>query len=447
MLEIALAAMTSQTMENQVIPTTGGSMKTPGPLTSSAQHGTNRPATSSYPATITLPSTIRTSYVRPYPSNLTLLPSPLRPHCPARARLTLWKPVNARTLRDSDGVALPLSEEAAERMLQVLGMSFAPSTLSSYGAGLLTFHVFCDSRNIPDSQRAPVSTDLLSAWIATMAGTYAGASVRNYVAGLRAWSVIHGVDWKIQQDQLDTILRGAEKAQPVTAQKPQREPFTVSYIEDILSDLDTSNPLDAAVAACLTTSFYCVARLGELTVPSLKSFNPLNHVTPAQVRTGRDKNGFECTIIHVPHTKADQQTGEDIYFPSQLGDTDPSSKLRHHMELNKPTPSEHLFTYTHTTRGGKATRNPLTKPAFLSRIHKAAKRKGRPALQGHGIRIGATLEYLLRGVSFEAVKVLGRWKSDAFLKYLRKHAEIMAPYLQPQLHEELLRYTLPPVRH
>lgn len=67
-------------------------------------------------------------------------------------------------------------------------------------------------------------------------------------------------------------------------------------------------------------------------------------------------------------------------------------------------------------------------------------------MQGHGIRIGATLEYLLRGVPFDAVKVIRRWKSDAFLLYLRKHAEIMAPYMQPELHRELMNYTIPPVR-
>ncbi|KAJ7223915.1 hypothetical protein C8J57DRAFT_955046, partial [Mycena rebaudengoi] len=57
-------------------------------------------------------------------------------------------------------------------------------------------------------------------------------------------------------------------------------------------------------------------------------------------------------------------------------------------------------------------------------------------IQGHGIRIGASLLYLLRGVPFDVVKTLGRWASDAFLLYLRKHAQIMAPYIQanPGIH-------------
>ncbi|TEB31909.1 hypothetical protein FA13DRAFT_1628746, partial [Coprinellus micaceus] len=49
---------------------------------------------------------------------------------------------------------------------------------------------------------------------------------------------------------------------------------------------------------------------------------------------------------------------------------------------------------------------------------------------GHGIRIGPTLEYLLRGVPFDVMKVKGWWASDTFQTYLRKHAQILAPYMQ-----------------
>ncbi|KAJ3901418.1 hypothetical protein F5879DRAFT_807346 [Lentinula edodes] len=42
--------------------------------------------------------------------------------------------------------------------------------------------------------------------------------------------------------------------------------------------------------------------------------------------------------------------------------------------------------------------------------------------------------------------IIGRWKSNTFILYLQKHAEIMAPYMQPELHQDLIRYTLPPVQ-
>ena len=68
--------------------------------------------------------------------------------------------------------------------------------------------------------------------------------------------------------------------------------------------------------------------------------------------------------------------------------------------------------------------------------------------QGHGICIGSTLEYLLRRVPFDVMKVKGHWASDAFTLYLRKHAQIFAPYMQaaPLLHEAFICYTMPPIR-
>ena len=69
---------------------------------------------------------------------------------------------------------------------------------------------------------------------------------------------------------------------------------------------------------------------------------------------------------------------------------------------------------------------------------------GEDSLKGHGIRIGGTLEFLLRGMPFDVMKSLGRWTSEAFTLYLRQHVTIIAPYIQnhPVL-EEFTRYTMP----
>ena len=81
-------------------------------------------------------------------------------------------------------------------------------------------------------------------------------------------------------------------------------------------------------------------------------------------------------------------------------------------------------------------------------MKKALKEAGRPNKHGHSIRIGATLEYLLRGVPFEAMKSMGRWSSDAFSTYLRKHAQILAPYVQanPNLHHRISQEQMSVVR-
>ncbi|KAF8148934.1 hypothetical protein B0H34DRAFT_736019, partial [Crassisporium funariophilum] len=107
-------------------------------------------------------------------------------------------------------------------------------------------------------------------------------------------------------------------------------------------------------------------------------------------------------------------------------------------------PTISIFSHIVTRRAIKA----LTKSKFLERVTKAARAANLDPLQGHGIRIGSTLEYLLRGMPFDVMKAKGRWASDAFLVYLRKHALILAPYIQavPAVQESFIRYTMPPVR-
>ncbi|KAJ7720027.1 hypothetical protein B0H16DRAFT_1336268, partial [Mycena metata] len=85
---------------------------------------------------------------------------------------------------------------------------------------------------------------------------------------------------------------------------------------------------------------------------------------------------------------------------------------------------------------------PLTKSAFITQIHKAFRATGSDPPQGHG----TTLFDLLRGTPFDVVKTIGCWASDTFLLYLRKHAQILAPYMQanPQLHTNFMHITMPP---
>jgi len=117
--------------------------------------------------------------------------------------------------------------------------------------------------------------------------------------------------------------------------------------------------------------------------------------------------------------------------------------LAHHFETNTPLDNAHLFAYRYKTGHW-----PLTKSKFIAELAKAARAAGLDPLQGHGIRIGSTLEYLLRGMPFDVMKVKGRWSSDAFTLYLRKHAQILAPYIQavPTVHDAFTRLAMPAVR-
>ena len=133
--------------------------------------------------------------------------------------------------------------------------------------------------------------------------------------------------------------------------------------------------------------------MGEFTVPRLSAFESAKHITPSNLHTETNQNGMEVTVLHLPHTKAAPLEGEDVYWSRQHGPTDP-------YEAINAWENDHLFAYLH-----KGRLQPLTKHAFIKRVAEAAWAARLEPLQGHRIRISATLFYLLHGVPFEAMKV------------------------------------------
>lgn len=387
----------------------------------------------------TLPSRSALVRPRPYPKHLTPNTSALRPPCAAHDRLRFWRPALSR-IDACDKIPF-ISDDDLERILAVMNVAWAQGTRESYGSGLLVYHVFCDSRQIPEEDRCPASHINILLFISSCAGSYAGRTLANYVCGIRAWHILHGHEWTMGTDQVKAALDGATKLAPPSSRRPKREPFTVKLIESLLEKLDTSDPLDAAVAACLTTTFWTVARTGEFTVPSIGKFDPGLHVKRSDIHRDQDRNGLKVTVFFLPRTKC-SDTGEDVYWGAQDGPADPAPLLENHLLVNDAPPTAHLFAYRHT----KGLR-PLTKKVFMDRLNDIALSIGLEPLKGHGIRIGGTLEYLLRGVPFDVVKSIGRWSGEAFLLYLRQHAVILAPYMQAHpLLETFTRYTMPPVR-
>ncbi|KAF7348034.1 DNA breaking-rejoining enzyme [Mycena sanguinolenta] len=299
-----------------------------------------------------------------------------------------------------------------------MSFAWAPGTLEVYGSGLLIFHVFCDGRGIPER-----------------------STLDNYYYGVRAWHILHNIPWLIEQAAIDALLKAATTLAPQSSKRKKRLPYTVEVLIIILHHLDLTCPLDAAVWSCLTTVFLFRCAGGGVHSANAGLVRPCYPCHPFEYAT--DRHNLTQTAFFILRTKSAQAHGEDAFWSRQDGPTDPESALNNHFAVNNPLPTSPLFSYLH-----KNSLRPLTKSAFLKRLHVAFSAAQIEPLQGHGIRIGSTLEYLLRGVPFDVVKSMGRWASESFTVYLRKHAQIMAPYMQADsaLQAAFFHRTMPPVR-
>ena len=360
----------------------------------------------------------------------------LHPHCTTKDQLLIWHPAQAQVLQQ------PLQQEDMQHLRDVLPHTWADSTKEMYGLGLLAFHTFCDFKSILEPEQAPVAEDMMSAFIAHLAGAYTSSTVVNYVSVVQAWHAIHGLEWCINEREADLLYKATWNLAPPTAKWPAREPYTLGTIASIRTQLDLTSPLHMAVFTCLTTTFFTAAHTGEFMIPNLKAFNSAHHITQAGISIQHDWNGLQVTCFRLPWTKK-SPIGEEVNWAKQTGPHDLEEAFSNHLRINNPSDTVPLFAYC-----SKLGFVPLTRSKFLKVLDTAMSNTRITPLKGYGIRIGATLEYLLCKIPFNVVKVRGRWARDSFLIYLRKHAQILAPYMQenPEVHATFLQHTIPPIR-
>ncbi|KAF6748299.1 hypothetical protein DFP72DRAFT_820456 [Ephemerocybe angulata] len=339
------------------------------------------------------------------------------PPCRAEDRLRQWLPVR-----------LGSDVGPSERLMDIMEDGWASTTRQTYAAGVAAWLAFCDScvPPIPHAERAPAKEEMVLEFIASCVGAYSGSTVRNYVFGLKAWHTLHRVAWRVSEVALAKCFKAAERAAPPSSKRTIRPPVTVEMLSVALGHLNLSDPLDAAVWACITTTYWSISRLGEFTVSSIDAFTKEKDVKRSDMMLDVQERGATVTTFFLPSTKSANTQGETTQWAAQDGPCDPRAAMLNHLAVNNPAPDSHLFTY----RARNGLLRPLTNSACIMRVNTALAAGGLPPVKGHCFRIGGVLEWLLRGVPFEVVKVMGRWSSDAFTVYLRKRSSILAPYIQ-----------------
>ncbi|KIJ07704.1 hypothetical protein PAXINDRAFT_89979 [Paxillus involutus ATCC 200175] len=313
---------------------------------------------------------------------------------------------------------LQFSASTLIKVNYALDHAWADSTLLKYRSAVNQFIAFCDSENIPNHFRIPASEHLLCAFAASRVGLLAADTVQNHLAAIKAWHIYNDKPWR-GGTRLHYILNGVANLTPSSSRKPPRPPITRSMLLLLASHLDLSSPFDACCLAAACLAMWAQARLGEILSNWETSFKPAFVVCRSHLLPPFNKNGSrKC---HLPFSKVAKSRGEDICICRQLGPCDPIAAIDNHLLINHIPPNLPLFSYL-SNRGWRC----LTKKKLLLRCNSIWSLAGIPTTTGHSFRIGGTTELLLAGVPPDVVKALGRWSSDAFLRYWRS-LELLAP--------------------
>ena len=265
----------------------------------------SKPSCVTPPIPLTIPLPNKQSAL--YPPNLTPIPSASHPHCLTKGRLRLWLPTHPpppaqghSTLREAE------HEQTKDTMIH----AWEEDTYTAYGAGLFMWHCFAEQDRLPATQA------LLSAFVAHMAAAYSRRTISNYLNGVWAWHLLHGIPWALERREMDTML-WADKLTPSTSRKKKRLLYTPSFISAIWQHLNLEDPLDTAVFTYLTTCFYALAHLGKFMVLYPRELQLQCPYNPPQPSYDQDWNNLKVTVLHLLRIKAVGSQGKDVYWISQ----------------------------------------------------------------------------------------------------------------------------------
>ena len=289
----------------------------------------------------------------------------------------------------------------------------ATSTRKTYGAGIRKFVKFCDQHH---ACPLPAQKETVAYFAVAMTRELTPSTIRVYLSAVTVMHRIAGFSDPTRHNYLlKLVLKGAKRIHSLQPTR-KREPITVQILAKLLSQIRHTRSLQRKdrhmLAAAFTLAFFGLLRVSEFTVPSLREFDPRIHATNGSIHFSRNHYTF-----HLSRSKTDQYGhGYDVYIPQIGGKLCPHAAMINYLtEQGQTMQAAPLFVFT----SGK----PLTRNSCLKHLHHALGRIGYDPknFNTHSFRIGAATSASHAGISTSVIKVLGRWRSDAYRRYTRSH--------------------------
>ena len=161
-------------------------------------------------------------------------------------------------------------------------------------------------------------------------------------------------------------------------------------------------------ACCL--GFFGFLRAGEFTITAAKASDPPLLPSDIQVDSRSDP---QVLTIHLRHSKTDPfGVGCQVYLGRTNVTPCPVSAMLNYLTI-RPSSDGALFLFENGT--------PLTRAALVSHLRTALTDIGVDCsgYSGHSFRIGAATAAAAAGYNDSFIQSLGRWKSGAFISYIR----------------------------
>lgn len=281
--------------------------------------------------------------------------------------------------------------------------SLAPNSKKVYKRAWNLLLEFSALRSIPPLPLDLHQTSLFVSFLWSKNFSY--STIRSY---LSATSYFHKINSLPDNTSAFVIQKALVGINNLSKSPTLRRPITLPMLWAMLEKLAFLQPSDFYIAlyrSMFTFAFYALCRISEIT------YNPAtqHNLFLADVQLLQSPKRFQITFQSFKHSSSPQSIFVHIQNPPQ---SCPVRLLEHYLSLRGQIPGP-LFQHT--------TGQPVSRLQFNTALQACLSAIGMSAsdFKSHSFRIGGATHAAHQGLSSLQIRALGRWRSDAFMKYIR----------------------------
>ena len=296
------------------------------------------------------------------------------------------------------------------------------TTQRSYLAGLKRYTTFCSqAKLIP----IPTTEATLLLFVTHLANqNLAYSTIKVYLAAVRSAHVAQGKHRFFESQltpRLLLVMKGIRKLTSISKPPRVRLPITTDILQGIntILSVEPDSYLNKMMWAACCMAFFGFLRSSEFTVPSQHHYNAEVHLSLSDITLDR-RHSPNTVCVHIKQSKTDPfRQGAHIYLGRTYQQICPVKAVVSYLAVRGSNPGP-VFTLC----DGRM----LTRDIFGLELEKILRKLNLQIhhYNTHSFRIGAATSAKQAGISDMHIKTLGRWKSDAYLRYIRTPPQQLA---------------------
>lgn len=331
--------------------------------------------------------------------------------------------------------------ELTSTVHNLLEGAITPGTRTAYSTGYEQFARFMALHNIPHDPTTglpPISEDILT-FFATHCYKFLKlqhSTIKLYLCGIRFKYLKHNVMSPLDSLETKPLPRLALILKSIKRQQGSNTMTRLPITGDILLKMCKklrcgmfSPFIDAMLECACTVAFFGFLRCGEFTVKRSTDFDPSRHLCVGDIRIHDNM----CTLT-LKESKTDPfRKGITIQLHQMSQDPCPVKILKKYLALRQlaipgNTNSRPLFISENNAA--------LDRTQFIQYCRRVLNVCGYDSCKynGHSFRIGAATSAGAGKVEDHLIKILGRWSSDCYCRYIRTSSVSIARAQRQLLH-------------